>query len=66
MKNEIIINSSKNNIFEVYDYPNLDFYISTLPTLIIKSMPSIEDIISKKNEELIEETYLKMNNRNYI
>ena len=48
MKNEIIINSSKNNIFEVYVYPNLDFYISTLPTLIIKSMPSTEDIFQKK------------------
>ena len=66
MKNEIIINSSKNNIFEVHGYPNLDFYISTLPTLIIKSMPSTEDIISKKNEELIEETNLKMQNSGII
>ena len=60
MKEKIIINSYKNKIFEIHGYPNLDFYFSTLPTLIIKSMPSTKEINLKSKEEIINETNLKM------
>ncbi len=66
MKEKIIINSYKNKIFEIHGYPNLDFYFSTLPTLIIKSMPSTKEINLKSKEEIINETNLKMQNSGII
>ena len=66
MKKEIIINSYKNKIFEIHGYPSFDIYITNLPLLIFMSMPSIQDIISKNMNDLIEETNLKMQNTGII
>ena len=66
MKNEIIINSYKNKIFEIHGYPKFDIYIKNLPLFIFMSMPSVQDIINKSIDDLIEETNLKMQNSGII